>query len=41
MYGKWEQTGQEAVATYFIILQWHLPQKIVKKSYKNFMITRT
>jgi hypothetical protein len=30
IYGKWEWTGQEAVAAYFMILHWHLPQKTAK-----------
>jgi len=35
MYGKWERTGQGAVAAYFMILHWHLPQKTAKKLQKK------
>jgi hypothetical protein len=41
MYGKRERTGQEAVAAYFMILHWHLPQKTAKNYKKKFTITRT
>jgi hypothetical protein len=35
MYGKWEGTGQEAGAAYFMILLWHLPQKTTKNHTKT------
>lgn len=34
MYDKWEGTGQEAVAAYFMTLQWHLPEKLQKITQK-------
>jgi len=35
MYGKWEGTVQEAVAAYFMILHWHMPQKTAKNHTKT------
>jgi hypothetical protein len=35
IYGKWEGTSEEAVAAYFMILHWHLPQKTAKNHKKK------